>query len=50
MLLPNFGFSQKNKKIQKKNIKNYLEEIPKIIGARKGSWNVEKRPKLVEKV
>jgi hypothetical protein len=39
MLLPIFGFPYKNKKIQKK-----------IIGARKGCWNAEKRPKLVEEV
>jgi len=30
--------------------KNYSQEIPKIIGARKGSWNVEKMLKLVEEV
>jgi hypothetical protein len=39
MLLPIFGFPYKNKKIQKK-----------IIGARKGCWNAEKRSKLVEEV
>jgi len=39
MLLPIFGFPHKNKKNTKK-----------IIGARKGCWNAEKRPKLVEEV
>ena len=28
----------------------YSEEIQKIIGARKGCWNTEKMPKLVEEV
>jgi hypothetical protein len=44
------GSHKKIRKYKKKIIKNYSEEIPKIIGARKGSWNVEKRPKLVEEV
>jgi hypothetical protein len=30
--------------------KKYLEEIQKIIGARKGCWNAEKIPKLVEEI
>jgi hypothetical protein len=34
-----------------KNIsKTYSKEIQKIIGARKGCWNAEKRTKLVENV
>jgi len=28
----------------------YSEEIQKIIGARKGCWNAEKIPKLVEEI
>ena len=39
MLLPIFGFPLKNTKNTKK-----------IIGARKGCWNAEKIPKLVEEV
>jgi hypothetical protein len=39
MFLPIFGFPHKNKKNTKK-----------IIGARKGCWNAEKRSKLVEEV
>jgi hypothetical protein len=42
LLLPIFGFPQKNEKIQK--------NIKKIIGARKGCWNAEKTPKLVEEI
>jgi hypothetical protein len=37
---------KKKEKIQKTNIKKYLEEIQKIIGARKGCWNTEKRSKI----
>jgi hypothetical protein len=37
---------RKYKKISKK----YSEEIQKIIGARKGCWNAEKMPKLVEEI
>jgi len=45
------GSHTKNEKIQKKIYqKKYLEEIQKIIGARKGYWNAEKRSKLVEEV
>ena len=40
MLLPIFGFPHKNEKNTKK----------KKIRARKGCWNAEKRPKLVEEV
>jgi len=39
ILLPIFGFPHKNKKNTKKKIR-----------ARKGCWNAEKRPKLVEEV
>jgi hypothetical protein len=43
------------KKIRKYKIyiyisKKYSEEIQKIIGARKGCWNAEKIPKLVEEI
>ena len=34
----------------KKYQKKYSEEIQKIIGARKGCWNTEKMPKLVEEI
>jgi hypothetical protein len=37
---------RKYKKYQKK----YSEEIQKIIGARKGCWNAEQMPKLVEEI
>jgi len=37
---------RKYKKISKK----YSKKIQKIIGARKGCWNAEKMPKLVEEV
>ena len=37
---------RKYKKISKK----YSEEIQKITGARKGCWNAEKMPKLVEEI
>ena len=51
MLLPIFGF-QKNK--ERENIyiyiKKYSQEIQKIIRAKKGYWNAEKMPKLVEEV
>jgi hypothetical protein len=46
-LLPIFEFPQKNEK----NTKIYIrKKSKKITGARKGCWNTEKRPKLVEKV
>jgi len=38
------------KKYKKIYIKKYSEEIQKIIGARKGCWNAEKRSKLVKEV
>jgi len=43
----------KKKRENTKNIyikKQYSEESQKIIGARKGCWNAEKMPKLVEEV
>jgi transcriptional/translational regulatory protein YebC/TACO1 len=43
------GSHKKNEKIQKIS-KKYSKEIQKIIGARKGYWNAEKMPKLVEEV
>jgi len=47
LLLPIFGFPQKNEKIQKEiYIKKYSKEIQKIIGARKGCWNAEKWLKI----
>jgi hypothetical protein len=48
-LLPIFGFPQKKRKIQKIS-KKYSKEFQKIIGARKGCWNAEKMPKLVEEI
>ena len=53
LLLPIFGFPKKKRKyknyiyISKKNIR---KKSKKIIGARKGCWNAEKIPKLVEEV
>jgi nicotinamidase-related amidase len=41
--------TKQNEKI-KKISKKYSEEIQKIIGARKGCWNAEKMPKLVEEI
>ena len=42
---------QKVKMRKYKNIsKTYSKEIQKIIGARKGCWNIEKMIKLVENV
>jgi len=41
--------TKQNEKIQKIS-KKYSEEIQKIIGARKGCWNAEKMPKLVEEI
>jgi hypothetical protein len=38
------------KKYKKIYIKKYSEEIQKIIGARKGCWNAEKRSKLVKEL
>jgi len=38
--------SYKKKKIQKIYIKKYSKEILKIIGARKGCWNTEKKAKI----
>ena len=38
--------TKQNEKISKK----YSEEIQKITGARKGCWNAEKMPKLVEEI
>jgi hypothetical protein len=35
-----------HKKIQKIYIKKYSKEILKIIGARKGCWNTEKKIKI----
>jgi hypothetical protein len=51
-LLPIFEFPQKKiEKIQKIYIyKKYSEEIQKIIRARKGCWNAEKMPKLIEEI
>jgi hypothetical protein len=47
LLLPIFEFPHKNEK----NTKIYIrKKSKKITGARKGCWNTEKRPKLVEKV
>jgi hypothetical protein len=46
---PFLGSHKKNEKIQKIS-KKYSKEIQKIIGARKGCWNAEKMPKLVEEV
>jgi len=52
-LLPIFGFPKKKRKyknyiyISKKNIR---KKSKKIIGARKGCWNAEKIPKLVEEI
>jgi hypothetical protein len=43
------GSHKKNEKIQKIS-KKYSEKIQKIIGARKGCWNTEKMPKLVEEI
>jgi hypothetical protein len=43
---PFLNSHEKKEKIQKTNIKKYLEEIQKIIGARKGCWNTEKRSKI----
>jgi len=48
-----YPFLGSHKKIYEKiqNIsKKYSKEIQKIIGARKGCWNAEKMPKLVEEV
>jgi len=41
--------TKQNEKIQKIS-KKFSEEIQKIIGARKGCWNAEKMPKLVEEI
>jgi nicotinamidase-related amidase len=41
--------TKQNEKI-KKISKKFSEEIQKIIGARKGCWNAEKMPKLVEEI
>jgi predicted house-cleaning noncanonical NTP pyrophosphatase (MazG superfamily) len=40
--------TKKMRKYKKKISKKYSEEIQTIIGARKGCWNAEKMPKLVE--
>jgi len=50
VLLPIFGFPQNKMRKYKKYQKQYLEEIQKIIGARKWCWNAEKMPKLVEEI
>jgi len=42
--------SHKKIKKYKKISKNYSEEIQKIIRVRKGRWNTEKIPKLVEEI
>jgi len=44
------GSHKKNKKIQKNVSKNIRKKSKKIIGAIKGCWNDEKRPKFVEEV
>ena len=49
-MLPIFGFPQKIWENTKTISKKYSEEIQKIIGARKGCWNAEKMPKLVEEI
>jgi hypothetical protein len=41
--------TKQNEKISKIS-KKYSEEIQKITGARKGCWNAEKMPKLVEEI
>jgi hypothetical protein len=43
------GSHKKNEKIQKIS-KKYSKEIQKIIGTRKGCWNAEKMPRLVEEI
>jgi len=43
------GSHKKYEKIQKIS-KKYSKEIQKIIGARKGCWNAETIPKLVEEI
>jgi len=50
VLLPIFGFPQNKMRKYKKYQKKYSEEIQKIIGARKGCWNAEQMPKLVEEI
>ena len=46
---PFLGSHKKNEKIQKIS-KKYSKEIQKIIGTRKGCWNAEKMPRLVEEI
>jgi hypothetical protein len=42
--------SRKTIRKYKKISKNYSEEIKKIIRVRKGCWNAEKIPKLIEEI
>ena len=44
------GSQKKLRKYKKKIYKKYSKEIQKLIGARKGCQNAEKKPKLVEEV
>jgi hypothetical protein len=46
LLLFIFGFLYKKRKYKRKYIKKYSKEILKIIGARKGCWNTEKKAKI----